>query len=133
MIKKILTIALLTTSLSGCLATLDKNASKLNVAFEWTEKSRCSAISPPISVTNIPENAKFLSIRMVDLNVPSFNHGGGEIAYTGGSSIQEGALKNFNGPCPPGAAHRYEITVQALNADKKVIVGQGSAIRQFPK
>lgn len=133
MIKKTFMLIFVTSLLSGCFATLDKNASKLNVAFEWTEKSRCSSISPPISVTNIPDSTKFLSVRMVDLNVPSYNHGGGEIAYTGSSSIQEGALKSFNGPCPPGGAHRYEITVQALNADKKVIVGQGSAIRQFPK
>ncbi len=61
---------------------------------------------------------------MVDLNTPSFNHGGGEVEFNGQTTIPEGALKHFNGPCPP-TQHNYKFTVQAINADKSAVVGVG--------
>jgi phosphatidylethanolamine-binding protein (PEBP) family uncharacterized protein len=132
--NKLLVSVITILVLTGCETTkVDKNAAKLNVAFEWTEKSRCSRISPPITITNIPAETKFLDFRMVDQNMPSYNHGGGMIAFSGSSTIPEGALKSYDGPCPPGSPHRYEITVNALNDQKNTIIGKGSAVRAFPK
>jgi len=108
------------------------NASKLAIDFEWTKKSACSNISPPITVTNIPQETKYLRVMMVDLDYLVYDHGGGEVAYNGSRIIMEGALESYAGPCPPGETHSYKITVQALSADKKLILGHGYAIRKYP-
>jgi phosphatidylethanolamine-binding protein (PEBP) family uncharacterized protein len=109
-----------------------ENASTLAVDFEWTEKSGCSSISPPITVTNIPQETKYLRVVMVDLDYVVYNHGGGDISYNGSAIIKEGALKSYAGPCPPDVVHSYKITVQALSADKKLILGHGYAVRKYP-
>jgi phosphatidylethanolamine-binding protein (PEBP) family uncharacterized protein len=111
------------------------NATTLPIAFEWTEKSGCSNISPSITVTNIPQETKYLRVIMVDLDMPAYNHGGGEVYYNGSATtiIKEGALESYAGPCPPIGTHSYEITVQALSADKKLILGHGKAVRKFPE
>lgn len=120
-------------ALSGCSSIpVADNAAKLEVSFSWTAKSGCSPVSPPITVANVPGNAKYLKVTMVDLDKPSYNHGGGEISYRGVQDIPEGTLKSYDGPCPPMGSHSYEITVHALDADKKLIIGQGKSIRKYP-
>jgi phosphatidylethanolamine-binding protein (PEBP) family uncharacterized protein len=108
------------------------NPSTLGVDFEWTKKSACSSISPPITVRNIPQETKYLRVMMVDLDYAAYDHGGGEVSYNGSAIIMEGALASYAGPCPPGVTHSYQITVQALSADKKLIFGRGYAVRKYP-
>lgn len=133
--KGALIVALCIFAIYGCNSTeVSENASELIVNFEWTETSACSSISPAILITNIPQETKFLKAEMVDLDLPTYDHGGGEVAYDGSNTIKEGALKSYAGPCPPpGVEHSYEITVQALSADKKLILGIGKTIRKFKK
>jgi hypothetical protein len=39
---------------------------------------------------------------MTDLNVPSFHHGGGTVAYSGQAAVPCGAFSSgFTGPSPP--------------------------------
>jgi phosphatidylethanolamine-binding protein (PEBP) family uncharacterized protein len=135
MIKRIIVILLCTYAIYGCNSPkVSENASGLDVNFEWTKASACSNISPEIIVTNIPSETKFLKVEMVDLDLTTYDHGGGEVAHDGSNTISEGALKSYAGPCPPtGVEHSYEITVQALNANKKIILGQGKAVRTFKK
>ena len=109
------------------------NYSALGVEFSWTEKSGCSPVSPPIVVTSVPAETFFLNVRMVDLNVPDYMHGGGEVNHDGSGLIPEGALGNYAGPCPPGGQHTYRFTVQALNADKSLVLGVGESERLFPE
>lgn len=119
--------------IAGCTSLpAAENAANLSVDVSWTADSRCSRTSPPIKVGNIPAGTKYLKVRMVDLNLPSYNHGGGEVEYSGNGTISEGALKSFKGPCPPGETHNYEITVQAINADKSLMLGQGKTTRPYP-
>jgi phosphatidylethanolamine-binding protein (PEBP) family uncharacterized protein len=69
---------------------------------------------------------------MTDLAI-AYYHGGGEISYNGSTTIKEGMLASYFGPCPPhGVTHEYEITVQALSADKQIMLGQGKAVRKYP-
>ena len=115
---------------SGCTEVPD-NAIKLDVNFVWTKESPCSNFSPPITVNNIPEETKYLRVGMVDLDLFRMDHGGSEVPYTGLKTISEGAILPFLGPCP-SETHSYEITVQALSADKKLILGHGKAVRKYP-
>jgi len=125
----LLVIALLSACSSVPVA---KDAAKLDVSIEWTDKSGCSLTSPPIHIKNAPKETKFIDIYMVDLDFTSFRHGGGVVAYDGSGLIKEGALNSYKGPCPQGT-HRYEFTVDALNADKSLIIGQGKTVKKYPE
>jgi phosphatidylethanolamine-binding protein (PEBP) family uncharacterized protein len=134
MLIRIVVIACILMAVCACDSTkIADNASTLIVDFEWTKNSGCSDTSPPISVTNIPPGTKYLRVMMVDLDYMVYDHGGGEVSYNGSAIIMEGALKPYAGPCPPGVTHSYQITVQALSADKKLILGHGKAVRKYPQ
>jgi phosphatidylethanolamine-binding protein (PEBP) family uncharacterized protein len=68
---------------------------------------------------------------MVDLNVPSYPHGGGTISYQGGNQIAAGSF-SYKGPCPPEhQRHNYRWTVKALDAGGKTLATT-SAASPFP-
>ena len=111
-----------------------EDAANLNVDFDWTEKSRCSTVSPPITVANVPQQTRYLKVTIKDLDMPSYNHGGGEFPYNGSSIIREAAISSYyRGPPPPyGVVHSYELTVQALGPDRKLVLGQGKKVNRYP-
>ena len=120
--------------LSGCQSIpMAEDAASLDVSFEWSNRSRCSSISPEIKIGSIPSGTSFLKVKMIDLDKPSYPHGGGEVSYTMEPLIAEGALKSYTGPCPPNNPHRYEFTVQALNTEKNLILGEGKSVKRFPE
>lgn len=119
-------------AVSGCQTTKEaKNVAKIGVDFSWESKHGCSSISPAFSVSGIPEGTKTLKFWMTDLNVPSYNHGGGSVEYKGSSNISEGAF-SYTGPCPPSGSHDYKFDVTALNAAGDTVLGRGEAVREFP-
>jgi phosphatidylethanolamine-binding protein (PEBP) family uncharacterized protein len=71
---------------------------------------------------------------MMDVDVPSYAHGGGSIAFSGQSSIPCGALVGgYQGPSPPfGQTHTYRWTIKALDASGKTL-GQTTAEKKFPQ
>lgn len=104
----------------------------LGVAFSWAAKNRCSSTPPAFRISGIPPGTKTLHFKMTDLEVPSYPHGGGNVAYSGSGNIPEGAFF-YRGPCPPsGARHNYEFVVTAINAAGDTILARGKAIRAFP-
>ncbi len=134
--KKILFVAMTvvgTTALLGCASNAPVPASlvTLGVDFNWSSHSGCPTLSPQINLSNVPTKAKKIKVNMVDKQNPTFNHGGGMVAYVD-NVLPEGALKSYYGPCPPSGTHRYEITVDAIDANH-VVVGRGKATRDFSK
>src|SRR5258707_12679956 len=72
-----------------------------------------------------------LSFNMVDLNVPSFPHGGGTISYKDGDQVGAGSF-SYQGPCPPVCQiHNSRWTVKAIDAAGKPLATT-SAARPFP-
>jgi hypothetical protein len=70
---------------------------------------------------------------MVDNDVPTYQHGGGTVNYTGQTSLPCGALSSFNGPSPPGGSvHTYVFTATALDPSGKTL-GSARATRRFPE
>ncbi len=102
----------------------------IEVAFTWAGIEACSLISPAFTVTGVPEGTIRLRFTMTDLDVPSYEHGGGTVGFSGHPEIPAGAFR-YKGTCPPSGSHRYRWTVQALDASGQV-VGEGSATRDFP-
>jgi phosphatidylethanolamine-binding protein (PEBP) family uncharacterized protein len=88
-----------------------------------------SSPSPAFSVTGVPAGTVTLEFRLVDLDVPEFNHGGGKVRYTGEARIAPGAFQ-FIGPCPP-RTHRYEWTVTARDAASKPL-GEIRVVKAYP-
>jgi phosphatidylethanolamine-binding protein (PEBP) family uncharacterized protein len=110
---------------------------KMAVDYAWKLAHKCAKKSPEISVTGIPLGSVELSVKMVDLDYRSFDHGGGFIKNDEGLPeqlvIAEGSLTSFVGPCPPNFSsfgHDYEITVTAKDKNNQVL-GKGSVARNF--
>lgn len=118
--------------LSGCQTTKEAdNMAELGVSFDWEGTSACSSKSPAFVISNIPAETASLRFKMVDLDVPTYNHGGGTVEYSGGNGIPAGAF-SYKGPCPPSGSHDYRFTVTALNADGSLILGKGQETQAFP-
>jgi phosphatidylethanolamine-binding protein (PEBP) family uncharacterized protein len=122
--------------LAGCntagTATAQSNAAlaSLSLSFRW-----CGA-SPEFKVGKVPAATKSLRFNMVDRQVPSYRHGGGEVPFTGRgqATVPCGALTGgYNGPTPPPPqVHDYEWTVTALDAGGNALA-VGKAVRKFPE
>lgn len=112
---------------------IPKTAARMTVAFAWGEIAACTHKSPEIQITGIPENTAELDVRLKNLDVPAWNHGGGRMPYTGSDRIPANVLDlGYNGPCPmPGERNKYEFSVMALDADGNII-GFGKASQVFP-
>ncbi|MBO6578636.1 hypothetical protein [Thalassospira sp.] len=125
-------VGLSVLTLSACQTTKEaENMASLDVSFDWHGTSACSTKSPAFIISNIPADTASLRFKMVDLDVPTYNHGGGAIDYSGSSEIPAGAF-SYKGPCPPSGSHDYRFTVTALNADGSLILGKGEETQAFP-
>jgi len=99
-----------------------------SASFAW-----CSG-SPSFALTDVPQGTARLQFAMTDLNVPSFHHGGGTVAYSGQGAVPCGAFSSgFTGPSPPrGEVHTYEFTIHALGPTGAVLA-TATARRKFPE
>ena len=112
-------------------------AQTLNVDFKWMLKHQCSKSSPELKVENIPKGTVEMRIQMIDLDMRTFNHGGGNLKNEAGFpstfTIAEGALQSYTGPCPPNFSsfgHDYEFFLVAVDKQNNE-VGKGSKKKTF--
>ncbi len=99
-----------------------------SASFAW-----CSG-SPSFALTDVPQGTAKLQFAMTDLNVPSFHHGGGTVAYSGQAAVPCGAFTSgFTGPSPPpGQVHTYQFSIKALGPNGAVLATT-TARRKFPE
>jgi phosphatidylethanolamine-binding protein (PEBP) family uncharacterized protein len=106
-------------------------AAAMSLGFSWAGVPRCSSSPPAFTLSDVPAGTSQLAFNMVDLDLPSFRHGGGTISYQGGNQVATGAF-SYTGPCPPpGQRHNYRWTVRALDAGGKTLA-TASAAAPFP-
>ena len=100
-------------------------------------------LSPPLSITNVPKNAKTLSIIMDDPDAPmgTFTHWvvwnipPNKTQFTRGEKLDfaQGrtsfGTSEYGGPCPPSGTHRYFFKIYAL--DTKLDLKQGSVVKEL--
>ena len=104
----------------------------LQVSFEWNPPCTNLLKSPEITIESVPEGTVQFYVGLTDLDLPSFDHGGGFIPYRSENVIPAGAVEGYQGPSPPyGVIHSYEIMVEALGPSKEVL-GVGRAKKRFP-
>jgi phosphatidylethanolamine-binding protein (PEBP) family uncharacterized protein len=134
MIKKLLFIIFLAFGFIG-----SGIANDFKVAFEWGDLKICNTGNPNIvknpifEISNVPDGTKWIHFKMTDLNVPSYNHGGGWVEYTGINKIESGVF-TYKSPCPPGRVHKYQWTATAKK-EKSTFGGKlatASASRNYP-
>ncbi len=99
-----------------------------SASFAW-----CSG-SPSFTLTDVPHGTTRLQFAMTDLNVPSFRHGGGTVAYSGQTAVPCGAFSSgFTGPSPPpGQVHIYQFSINALGSNGAVLATTTTR-RKFPE
>jgi len=114
------------------LGSTASRAFAFSASFTW-----CPG-SPRFELDDVPAATAKLRFAMTDLNVPSFHHGGGTIAYAGATYAKPvvpcGAFAvGFIGPSPPpGQVHTYQFKVEALGGDGAVLATT-TARRKFPE
>lgn len=114
-------------------------AQEFTIDFDWGNIPLCTSGSPntvpnpKFILSGVPEGTKVISFQMTDLDVPSYNHGGGKVEYTGQAVIEPGAFK-YQSPCPPGGTHTYEWKAYAKNKDSLFAkkLGVAKARKQYP-
>ncbi len=131
------TLAALLILTAGCANSPDQikipgDAAEMTVEFSWEGIEACTHDSPEIRVSPVPEGTADLRVKLKDISLPAWNHGGGKVRHDGSGVIPAGALKlGYNGPCPTSGRHEYEFSVMAVDADG-AIIGFGKARQPFP-
>jgi phosphatidylethanolamine-binding protein (PEBP) family uncharacterized protein len=102
-------------------------------ALSFTASLKWCSGSPNFELKDVPAGTAKLNFVMTDLDVPSFHHGGGTVAYGGHATVPCGAFTaTFLPPSPPrGKVHSYEFTIRALGADGAELATT-TAQRKFP-
>lgn len=118
----------------------DATAADFTVRFSWGSTPVCATgipkfvPNPAFAVNGVPPGTHALSFEMIDLDAPSFHHGGGVVAYHGQTVIAPGAF-GYLGPCPPSGSHYYLWTVTALDRGTTFgrVLGRAKAGLSFPR
>ncbi|MEJ8571296.1 YbhB/YbcL family Raf kinase inhibitor-like protein [Microbaculum marinum] len=93
-------------------------AQAFSIAFDWSGLKSCTSgrpntvDSPPFRISGLPAGTKSVVFKLVDVNVPTYNHGGGTVAVSQSGQLPRGAFK-YKSPCPPNGRHTYEWTATA--------------------
>jgi phosphatidylethanolamine-binding protein (PEBP) family uncharacterized protein len=118
-----------------CLAAMPAQA--FEISFTWDGLKSCTSGNPntvanPIfKLNDVPEGTMFIRFKLVDKDVPGYNHGGGTVAWNGESEVPAGAFK-YKSPCPPNGVHIYEWTATAQSKKSGGKLGQTKAARKYP-
>lgn len=124
-------VVMLAALAAGCGSVDTSKLPRMGVDFGFGAKHKCQGVSPEIRLSGVPPGVKQYDVRMVDLDVPTFNHWNETLTATG-PVIREGTGKAYYGPCPPGGTHRYQIAITARDGqnrpvafgDKTVVAGR---------
>jgi len=135
MIKFAVAVGITAAVLAGCNesrpgAAQSTALSQMSVAFAW-----CQNASPSFKIGQIPAGTKSLRLKMVDRDVPTWSHGGGDVPISGPTAnVPCGAISGaYNGPNPPaGQIHTYEWTVTALDGAGNALA-VGTASKKYPQ
>jgi len=131
---------LLAIGMSACLLPATAMADDFAISFEWGDIPLCTTgnpntvDNPRFELSNVPEGTGYIEFKLVDRDVPGYNHGGGGVEYTGQDVIEPGAFR-YKSPCPPSGSHTYEWTADA-NEDDGFFAdtyGTATASREYPE
>lgn len=119
------------------LSLLALPTSAFEISFVWGPLKSCTSgrvtvNSPEFTLKDVPEGTQFIRFKMVDKDYTAANHGGGVVAWAGGTKVPAGAFK-YVSPCPPNGSHTYEWTATAQSKKNGGKLGVAKAQRQWPE
>ncbi|QBY01840.1 phospholipid-binding protein [Rhodophyticola sp. CCM32] len=109
---------------------------EFRLSFDWGDIPLCTTGrpntvgNPAFILTDVPAGTETIEFRLVDLDVPSYNHGGGRLRISGSGTVPEG-LFTYRSPCPPGQTHTYEWRATARAGNQ--VLGEARAERRYPE
>lgn len=127
-------IPLIAALVLGLTAT---SASAFEINFTWDGLKLCTSgnpnrvSNPAFALKGVPAGTKFIRFKLVDLDVPQYNHGGGVVKYQGQDVIKPGAFK-YKSPCPPNGKHTYRWTATAQTKKNGGKLATAQKSRQYP-
>lgn len=124
--------------LAAALCGLGSAASaEFAISFKWGNIPLCTTGNPNVvpnpafRLTGLPEGTTSVQFKLVDLNVPGYNHGGSKkLAITKDGTVKSGTFK-YKSPCPPNGAHTYQWTATARKGGK--VLARAKAKRKYPE
>lgn len=123
-------------SVVAALALAGPAAAEFSISFEWGNIPLCTTGkpnkvgAPAFLIKDLPPGTQTVQFRLKDLDVPSYNHGGGKLRISSSGRLPFGSFK-YKSPCPPGGRHTYEWTATARNGGK--VLGVAKARRKYPE
>lgn len=126
----------LVLSLIALCMTAGSAQAEFSISFTWAGLAPCTSgrpstvPSPAFILRDLPAGTTEVRFRLVDLNVPQFNHGGGRVGLNQGGQLPPGVFR-YKSPCPPNGAHTYEWRVEARSGNR--VLGTAAARRRYPE
>jgi phosphatidylethanolamine-binding protein (PEBP) family uncharacterized protein len=122
---------------AALLALGTQGAAAFSFTFDWAGLKLCTSgspntvVNPRFVLSDVPPGTAFIRFRLVDRNVPDYDHGGGLVAWTGSGVIAPGAFR-YKSPCPPNGRHTYEWTATAQSRKNGGKLGVAKAALPYP-
>ena len=123
------------TALVLCFAALPA-AAEFRISFEWGDIPDCRTGnpnrvgSPAFLLKGVPAGTTAIEFKLTDLDVPSYNHGGGTVKVGEDGKLPAGLFK-YKSPCPPDGVHTYEWTARAMAG--RTVLAIAKATRRYPR
>jgi len=111
-------------------------AADFTIQFSWNDIPLCTSGrpntvgNPAFLLRGVPAGTQQIEFRMVDLDAPSYNHGGAILGIRGDGTVPEGIF-TYRSPCPPSGSHTYEWRATARGGG--AVLGEARAQRQYPE
>jgi len=124
-------------TLTATLVLSAQMASAFEIGFDWKGLKLCTngspnrVSNPRFTLKDVPAGTKYIRFKLVDRDVPGYNHGGGVVAYAGQPVIAPGAFK-YKSPCPPSGRHTYVWTATAQSRKSGGRIGVAKAALKYP-
>ncbi len=93
-------------------------AEAFEIGFDWEGLKLCNTgrantvSNPRFVIKDVPAGTQSIIFKMVDLNNPRYNHGGGTVNVSQSGTLARGAFR-YKSPCPPRGSNTYEWTATA--------------------
>ncbi len=109
---------------------------EFRISFEWGDIPLCNTgrpntvDNPAFRVQGVPTGTETIEFRLIDLDVPSYDHGGARLRMGQDGTVPSG-LFTYRSPCPPGEVHTYEWRATAQGGGQ--VLGTAAAQRRYPE
>lgn len=150
-LKSLISVIFISLFIAPTVKALELSSSAFSNGGAFPEKYSCNGddISPPLSISNAPENTQSFVLVMDDPDASGFLHwvlydlpaDVTEIAEDASTKAvwENGTMQSRNdfgdakygGACPPDGEHKYVFTLYAL--DKKLDIKKKSSLRKIKK